>query len=354
MPVNPVTERVLHTTFAKWRKKLSDATVDFHPLISRLKAKGQVEYGCSGALYRWTPKTKQRTLIPYGNFQQLDFTAKTVTEKAELPWRGYKMVDAIGELELLSMKGMETVVKIYTDQLEDMRKDAMDRFNAELYNDGNLAGNELRLHGVESLMKITPGSQVATDEVATVLADTYAEISTAYNAGDDKGPWSPVIINANQTSKSFAVDADELVRRGLIRARYGKGPGQSVDVVLLTKAAYLLMLDVLQARERVIFSKGAEAKKGDFGFTGFSFDGVDVMFDPDIPATDVDGDLVHGYGFTTDLMRLCVLGPKKELWGNASGSAYNEQDSSFRWWLGMYGQLVFEQPRSVCKFADIS
>jgi len=344
---------VLKATQEKWVKALSDETIDLNPISAMLKAKGLIEMNCAGEKVAWTVKKKQLSLTGYGPMDQLSFDVSQLHEKAELPWRGYKMKDALPEQALRENAGQEAVVKLFTNKLESMREDALDQFNKEFYVDGNATGNEKRFHGIESFM--STDTQTAGDAYATTLNDTYAGLNTVHGdkGGSDRTDpefdyFSPVIVHSDQTGKSWAADADELLRRGFIRARYGKAKTQRVDLVMCTEDDYLALVDLLMAKETLNFSRGQADGVARFGFDALSFDGVDVMYDPDLPSSAN----TRAYGFTISQMKLCILGGGS-LW-NASGSTFNEDTMSFRYWVGTYGNFIFKSPRHFVSWKDMA
>jgi hypothetical protein len=109
--------------------------------------------------------------------RNLDVEGKTYNMKIDT--RGYKMVDAISEKEMLQNKGKHAIIKLFGKMADDMKKQAGNRLCAEFYVDGNASGNSKRLMGLESFMSVNTGAQVATDPLATTLNDTYGGLSTA-------------------------------------------------------------------------------------------------------------------------------------------------------------------------------
>lgn len=354
------TLRVLSATQEHWVKKLHDETVEQHPFLSLLRSKGRIVKVDGGEKNKWTVKYKQLDLSGYGDMEQLTWARNNLHKTAELEWRGYKMTDAISEKEMRENAGQAAVIKLFTNKLESMRMDANDQFNAELYVDGNLAGNEKRYHGVESFMGITPGSQTAGDKFATVYNDSYAGLSTVlanYGGSSTSDPeydfWSPVVVSTNRTGETWAADADEQIRRGILYTHRGRAANERLDLILLSRAGYEDLVELLEGKERLVFNRGSDVGVGKFGFSAIQIDGVDVMIDPDIPTTDANSDTVYGYGFTSAWTKLCLLGGKGSGLWNASGSVFSELDMSFRFWVGTWGNLQFS-PRHTVKFADIA
>lgn len=350
--------RILQTTRENWSENLADETIEMHPILKLLQSEGRIKYNCSGTDFKWTIQYKEAGLVPYTDGDDLSFVRQELFQTALLDTRGYKATDFIHEREMLQNKGKHAIIKLFESQAERMKDMAGNKLCAEFYVDGNLAGNERRYHGLESFMKITPGSQVAANDEATVLADTYATLSTvkgAYGgttaAQREFDFWSPTIVNTNKTGTTWAANADQHLAYAITKMSRSHAKGESLDLVLCTRSAYLAFKNLMRSKERVMVSD-AEAGIRKFGFKDvINFDGVDVTFDPDIPATDVDSDVVYAYGFTINKMQLCLLGDS--LW-HASGDQFLPVKQGWGWWVGNYGNLKFQSPKHFAKFADVS
>jgi hypothetical protein len=159
-----------------------------------------------------------------------------------------------------------------------------------------------------------------------------------------------VIVSTNPTGTTWARHADVFLRYAIVEMTRSQMKDESLDLVMLTRSAYRDFADLLSTTERVIVSN-SDVGIRTFGFKDvISFDGVDVTFDPDIPATDASSDVVSGYGFTTPKMEYDLLGDS--LW-HASGDDFDTTRQCFTWWVGNYGNLKFQSPRHFAKFVAL-
>lgn len=347
--------RILKSTRENWSKNLADETIEQHPLLALLKEKGLIEYNVDGTDLKWTAKYKEAPLIPYADFDDLEFSRQDKLQVAQLDTRGYKAVDAISEKEMLQNKGQHAIIKLFGKKAEDMKTDASSKLCAELYVDGNASGNDKRFHGLESFMAVTTGSQTAADQEATVYADSYGGLSTAKGAfGGSAGMrefdfWTPTVVSTNATGQTWATHSDVQMRYAISETTFGHSEGNALDLILLSRPAFRSAVNLLATKERVIVDK-SEVGIRKFGFKDtFNLDGVDVTFDPDLPTTDATPDTVYGYGLTTGAMSLKIL--NDQLW--TSGDAFDPDRQAFKWWVGLYGNLVFRSPRHFVKFVDL-
>jgi len=354
------TLRVLHTTREMWSKKLHDETTRSRMTLAALRKQGKINTNCSGTKLKWTTKYKKLALSGYGDMEKIDWARATLTKTAELPWRAYRMSDAISDMEMKQNKGNpEAVIRLFAEKAKRMQEDAEDQLGGEFYIDGNATANTKRMHGLESFFGITTGSQVATDNFATVYNDSYAGLTTtegtyggSSDADEEWNFWTPTVVNVNKTGEAWSSHADEQIRRGILEARKSSKASERIDLICLRKSSFRQLLDILDGKERLTFNRGSKIGLVEFGFTDMVvFDGVDVGFDEDVIAADANSDVVHGYGLNTSKLELCVLEDK--LWG-ASGDVFDETQQAFKFWVGFAGNLKAESPRYHVKFAEVS
>jgi hypothetical protein len=357
------TIRILHTTREAWSKEMSDETIEHHPLLKLMQSKNRIQYGCTGTGLKWTVKYKQIDMVPYADMDTLDFVRNQTTKTAELPWRGYKISDALSELEeLMNQGGDDTqIIALFAEKLEQLKEDASDQLGVEFYRDGNATGNEKRFHGIESFMQLSGVSSDAS-QFATTISDSYAGLTTTEgtyggtsSADREYDFWTPIVVNSKYNAETWATAAVKQLRRAIDKTKRGVGRESQLDLFLTSRSDFGLLKDQLDDKQRQVIPSTGLAK---FGFPDMiSVDGVEVTFDPDMPTTATNGDAtthtVNAYGFNTSKMKLKLLGKKKMLW-NASGDTFREENMTKRFWAGLWGNLEFKGPRHFAKIAAIS
>lgn len=362
-----VSERVALSTIAKWLKSLSSQVERKYAFLAMLKSKGNIEYGCHGGQLRWAVKYRDHDLSAHVDGAPKQFAKVKTIFNAFLDWRGYDSSEIITLREKAEHGGAEAMIEIFAGREKMMREGLLRQLGREWYKDGNATGNEHTFHGIESFCSV--GAQTAADELATAPNDSYAGTSTAYTSlkatavkgvDEEHGVWSPVIVNTNRTPsggslRTWEEYADEYIRLGVIEAQYGTSQDENLDLILLTKTAYRQFLSVVDDKERINISRGSELGLTKMGFANVvEFDGVQVMWDDGISATDGQSNTVHGYGFNCDQLALKVLGggARKTLFG--AKVTWNDDYASDRIYLWLLGQLCFYSPRRHVKFCDIS
>jgi hypothetical protein len=363
-----VTQRVQKVTIAKWAKKLSDLTKRKLVIFALLQKKGLITSGLSGGQWRWPVEIKEHTLDPFIDAAANAFQRVEVEENAFLRWRGYKVVDFATRQEKLENGGPEAMVKIFEGKSKKMQRNAMRRIAYEMYKDGNSTvastANPIpgvtanRFHGIESFMDI--GAQTASDELATVPSDSYANLSTVIGALNAEANytkiWTPVIVSTNVNpgsgALSFSTNGDEFIRRMIINMSYGTADDENCSLVTLNKDSYEDLLNILDDKERLLVERGKGAELVSMGFNNVvEIDGVPVMWDNAVPTLDDNDDVVNGYGWNIDQMELGLLGPGDIFKSEVTFSSTFQGDEFFVWTLG---NLRFESPKFFGKLAAIA
>lgn len=352
-------ERVAKTTIEEWAKTVSEQTEKYLVLLALMKKKGKIKYGCSGGQFRWVVRTKDHDLKDFQDFVPVDVERLHTVENAFLPWRGYYIHDAISLREKLEQGGPEAMIKVFANREEVMRDGAMRGLADQMYIDGTLAANSNKFHGIESFMGI--GAQTSSDIIATTHNSTYANLSTAVGTVSSTNTrlWTPTIINTDHDpgsgTQSWANYADEYIRTAILRTTYGNDPRNRPDLIILTRAAYEDYLNLIDDKERIPVKKGSSSLLVKLGFGNHvEQDGVPIMWEEAVPATDADSATTNGYMFTTGRMELKVLGSKGSKSLFTPKVTFNDSYRADNIFMHLLGNLKFESPRHFGKFGDIS
>ncbi|UCC73907.1 MAG: hypothetical protein JSV86_04925 [Gemmatimonadota bacterium] len=378
MPTLDATARVLATTYQKWLEGYSDETEEDHPILASLKAKGNIDYSGSGVYYQESIKFKRLRLEGYADMDRLEWARKNLYKTQQHEWRGLQLTDAISTKEMRQNKGMEARVKLFEDKLNQMKSDADDDLGAFLYLNGQAAGNEKKLEGFLTMMDYNLGGQLAADVFATAPNGTYGTLSTALgnyggtgtNAGavrESNDPewdfWTPIVVNALNTTTgggspaSWATHAEELVGAAITHAIRGNNKSHHLDMFCLSRSNYVTLKDQVRTKERIQIDPGPDRSLlVSLGFKGVMMvDGVDCIVDTDVPLTDNQGRPIRALGWNMSKTKMCLLpesGGGDSFW-NDSGSFYDPDDKTFKWWLGLWGNLIFK-PRYQVMISDIA
>jgi len=350
--------RALNSTISKYLRKEEVNVLRRRKLTTALKARGRIVYNDSGTDLVWRVRYKRAPLVPYGIGQTNTFSQRNKRKTATLPWRSYIVTDSMTKGERLQNRGQEAIVKIYANIVKELVEDIADHFAEELYVDGNAAGNEQKIHGLESFFGTS--GPASTGYIGTP-SDTYAGHSTALGSAggswtgnwpDGYGDaqydwWSPLIVDYTDASWTASTDtwannAEEAMRFGIINCARNDS---QVDMVLLEKNLYRQFLDALSDRQRFnIDRRDTEDPNYSLGFSDYvMFDGVRVTWEHGLPSG-------VGYGISLDAMDLRSL--QSQLFDN-NNEDFDIASMSHRFAVDFYGNLRCN-PRAFFKLVSLT
>jgi len=346
-------ERVLATTLELWTKGLHEEQVQNRVALALLEKKKRIKYSANSYQNSWTVGYKDHALTGYGDMETISFSRVVTEKKATIDWRGYVMTDAVSEKERLMNKGKEAMVNIFEDKLDRMKAAWRRRFCSELYIDGDLAANTKRFQGLDTIMN--ESGTANGDEVGT-NAGSYASISSVKgNYGGSAGDveydfWSPVLINSGYNSTVWSAAAVERLRTGIKNSTYAHD--DKLDIVLLNRAAYVDVLNLIDGSERIIASaKNAELTALGFG-DHIEIDGTPVTWDFDVPTVDEQAaaDAVQGYGLNLSAMQLLFLQPDIV----KGRMVFDEDQLAYKFLLSTFGNCKFISPRKFVSWKTLA
>jgi hypothetical protein len=331
--------RVLDAAIAKYLKGAANETIENSILLSRLKRHGSLVYNQSGTSLDWRIKITQRALSGVEDMESIQFTRQNLYESATLPWRGYRMQDAISRKERLMVKGKEAIIDIWGRKMRDMMEDANDRLSAELFVDGNGTGNSKRFHGLESIFGAA--TSTTTSQYAT-SSESYAGLSptAVHGTNSTTTPYSPHLVNDTYTNySSWATSPTEITRALISACTVNNNAKSRPDLILTTEARYLQFKDILASEEQI--QAGPPTRETTHaGFKGISYEGTEVVWDYDCTSSVT-------YCLNLKQMGLYLLTPN--LWYSESG--YSHAQDSYQFSVNIWGNMKIN-PRYQGKSAD--
>ena len=171
---------LINTTSKKELYDAEDRTIRGRYMLAKMKKEGRIVMDGNGRSCTWQIEVFEKAIQSYGDGQTIDFTRTDRYRQMELDWRGYVVDDMMTKKEERMNRGVEALINRYSEVIPNLIKDMRNKFGTdELWLDGNAAGNEDRLHGIESFMA-TAQAAAAADKVADP-GDTYGNLSTALN-----------------------------------------------------------------------------------------------------------------------------------------------------------------------------
>lgn len=303
---------IIATTRQRWIKGAVDLTMQQRAWLALMKSMGRIEFNMSGDYLEFSIKNDIRNWSPHVDYSQITYSPSNLHDKALIEWIELTMVDVYSKMERLKNRGDEARVKKIEGILKDMQKDAAASFGKLLFLDRDVAANAGNLWGFLSFT--SHGSQTITDEEATTLNQTYANHSTSRTTktsnvkAEAYGYWSPTKINSTVQGETWAADADHHMRRLISRAgKTNSAKDQRLDLILCPKTSYELFLNLAEQRQQQHIRRGDNLGIVKLGFDAISYDGVEITYDDDIPATDTEGATIRAIGLNMDQAGLEVM-----------------------------------------------
>ena len=363
--------RLAQTTHQKYIKEVEDATLRNFKVFAMMQDRGRQTNNHSGLEFQWPIMFKQAPVQGLSAGGGITFAQRDRWRTARLGWRASIVTDSITKSERLQNNGEEAIVKVFGGMLKRLGKDLTDNYSLQIYNDGNAAGYENSIHGIESFMSV---SGAATNGYVGVNNDTYAGLSTAL--ASEGGNWTqtgaatawpdgsgdahydyftPLVVDYTDGSwtastKTWPNTCLEAMRYGIIQTSgRNRSKDAQLDMICLDRSMYRQFLDKAQAEERIMVARSDKQSLVSLGFRDVvNFDGIDITSEYGVPAG-------VGYGWGIDLLQLMSL---QDSLFKPDGPYYNESDQSYRFQVDVHGNMRFGNEnggvRDFLKFAAIT
>jgi len=177
---------LIHSTAPKYVKGAADLTMRGRLLLSMILNRGRVKHNEGGNTCTWAVQFDQPPVSDHIDGEVINYARHDLLRHLTIDWRGYKATDLMTRIEKEKNKGDVAIVNRYKRILPQLTQSLRDHFCAELFIDGYAAGNENKIHGIESFLG-DDGGTLGTEKVAAP-SDTYGGKNTA--VADEGGSWS--------------------------------------------------------------------------------------------------------------------------------------------------------------------
>lgn len=192
---------IIHSTRPKYMKGASDLTIRNRLFLALLQKKGRIKLNESGDEVKWQVEFSQPTVTSYADGGQVDFSNHDAFRQLSIDWRGYVATDTLTKKQNAMNAGQEQLIDLFGTKNSRLMKSLRDNFCGELYKDGEAAGRESNVHGLETFMG--SGTTVVADRVAQP-SDTYTLAGLSTELRNQGGTWSSNLT----TSPNAAVATD--------------------------------------------------------------------------------------------------------------------------------------------------
>ena len=367
--------RVIGTTILNYLRQEELTSFRKFKVYAALEGNGKIVMNQGGLGLNW--QVRYRNSPVTGNDGQTPrvFARQNLWVDATLPYRGYQTTDSIYKREMLENRGQAALIDIAGKMASRLQESMEQHLAKEVWTDGNAAGNELRFHGLESMMAIdgtvdiTNGTKRAANaaDMFGWPADNYAGVNTALGAvagsqlegvwpngvaDTEYDFWSPIVVNTTSTAFKAATGkatntwADNCVvatREGIHQAKRNDTRESQIDMVILDRKMFIEYLNTLDSKERTIVTKTNGLKS--YGFNDvFEQDGVEISTEYAVPTG-------CGYGLSIQNMELrCMEGSLL----TSEGPFYNQHTQGYEYAVSVLANIKCKSPRNFFKLQAIA
>ena len=367
--------RAIGTTIVNYLREEELATFRKFKVFAALEASGNVVMNQAGLGLNWQVRYRNQPVTGNNGETPRVFARQNLWVDANLPYRGYQVTDSIYKREMLENRGQQALIDVAGKMASRLQESMEQHLSKEVWCDGDEAGNELRFHGIESMMA-TDGTVGIDDGVKRAAnaadmfgwpADNYAGINTGLGAvagSQLEGVWpngvadpeydfySPIVVNytstafqaaTGKTSSTWSDNCVVATREGIHQAKRNDTRESQIDMVILDRRLYIDYMNTLDSKERAIVTRTNGLKS--YGFNDvFEQDGVEISTEYAVPDN-------TGYGLSIANMELrCMEGSLM----TAEGPFYNEDTQAYRYVVSVLANLKFKSPRNFFKLAPLA
>ena len=178
---------IVNSTRPKYMKGASDLTIRKRLLLAMLQKRGRIETNHSGTEVRWQVEYSQPPVQTHADGGVVDFSNHDAFKQLAIDWRGYYATDTMSRKQQEMNKGDEALINLFQTKSNRLQKSITNTFAAELYRDGEAAGRESAIHGLDTFTG--SGTTTAADRIA-LPSDTYGLTALSTQPGAAGGSWS--------------------------------------------------------------------------------------------------------------------------------------------------------------------
>lgn len=287
-PANIDHKIIEHYFRAQW------SNVDNHrPLLQALMKRGHVERGVSGKALVWNARVGRYAAESYAIGQAITLTEKRQTIQATLPWAFLSVTDAVTLEEVAMATGPEALQRRHAEICKNMYADFEAALNAQVLTTDGSTATGTPIHGLPTLLKFT-FSTSAIDGTPHATA-TYAGHKIALNGltgvdNPEEDGWSPKAVSVTATDwgsgkNNWEASGVKALQRLITRLTFGTKPDEQPDLAILNRVDYAVLKQKLVDSQRIVFAAAPGNAPQGLGIPGgIVVDGVEVVFDADVPA----------------------------------------------------------------------
>ena len=275
---NPNISQLVTTTLESQVPKIIDNVTNNHPLLMKMKEKGNIKKLSGGNTIRESLSYAVNGTTQYqGEYDTFDTTPQDVLTSADFDFKILTGTTTMTGLELKQNAGKERIIDLLKGKFQVLESSMKNQIGTSLYADGTgSSGNDLG--GLQLLLADDPTT-------GTVGGINRASYSFWRNQLWD---FSVESVTASATTIQNAMNT--------LFIRCQTQTGELPDVIAADATYFGFYEDSLQTIQRI-----SDPKMGQLGFASVKYKNADVFYDPEAPAN-------HMYFINSNHMFLKYLG----------------------------------------------
>jgi hypothetical protein len=270
--------QLLTTTLNNAAPKIVDNVFNNHPLYSKLQSKGNIKKCSGGASFQEKLFYASNGTVQFqGAYDTLNTTSQDVLTTAEFAQKIMTGTVETNDLELKQNAGAEKFVDLLQSKIKNLKDSLSNTMGASIYADGTGSGGK-DIGGLQLLIPDDPTSGT----VGGIDRASYSFWRSKVYGFSDEG--------VTAASSTIQASMDTMYLR--CQAQAASIP----DLIIADSIYFTYFKSSLNTIQRIV-----DDKKGSLGFVSYAYNGSEVFYDPECPAS-------HMYFLNTDHIFLKYLG----------------------------------------------
>ena len=275
---NPNVSQLLTTTLDNYKSEITSNILDNHPLLNRLKAKGNIIKASGGATFQEKISYAENgTVQSQGEYDTFNTTPQDVLTTATFAQKIITGTMTMTDLEMKQNSGKEAFINLAEAKKKVLMESLKNYLGAQIYGDGTGSGGK-DIGGLQLLIADAP----TTGTVGAINRANYAV-------------WQNKLYDfsvESATASSSTIQAAFNTLWSRCQAQAGALP----DLIAADEVYFGFFESSLQSVQRI-----TDPAIGALGFSSYKYKNADVFYDPECPAS-------HAYFINTNHVFLKYLG----------------------------------------------
>jgi hypothetical protein len=275
---NPNISQLITTTLESQVPKIIDNVTNNHPLLMKMKEKGNIKKLSGGNVIRESLSYASNTTVQsQGEYDTFDTTPQDVLTSADFDFKIITGTTTMTDLEMKQNAGKERIIDLFKGKFSVLETSLKNEIGSQIYGDGTGNGSK-DIGGLQLLIADDPTT-------GTVGGINRANYSFWRNQLWD---FSVESVTASATTIQNAMNT--LYLRCQVQA------GELPDLIAADSIYFTYYEDSLQTIQRI-----TDSKIGALGFATLKYKNADVFYDPECPSS-------HMYFINSNHVYLKYLG----------------------------------------------